>query len=250
MMEPAPDETRARLLQKLRQLAPKRVRVLAGDDDARDIAVPERRRKWSQVIEAIEAQPWVRVELLDRAGLVLGYVENDGPAGDLEDVGMPAALGTPRMAEVRAMVEIMLRAQREALAQRNAEVSTILAGTSRLIEMFVGAFPAMLQMMAMRGDAAADIARMQAQAQAQDAAKEFDPLDLVKLMSDPDAMRGLMPLLMGLRQLTAPAAPTTPPPTPPPTAAPPAPPAAPTTPPPKPAPSTPAPRSKAKARRR
>lgn len=102
------------LLASLRRHNPARVRAYAGDDDARDIAVPTKRKKWQQVIEAIEARSWSRVELLDKSGAVLGYVENTSMPGDVEDLE-PGKVSKTR-SDVEWIVNLVVRAQREAVA--------------------------------------------------------------------------------------------------------------------------------------
>ena len=116
------DALHAKLLSSLKRQNPARVRAYAGDDDARDIAVPTRRRRWSAVIEAIEARTWTRVELLDKSGAVLGYVDNIEPAREIEDLG-----GDTRASKLRSesewIVTLVVKAQREA----QAEVATLQA---------------------------------------------------------------------------------------------------------------------------
>ena len=92
------------IVKRLRELQPKTVRAYDAADEARDIAVPERRKKWAQVIEALNARPWVRAELLDKKGATLGYVDNDQEAGELDDVlrlGLVQADGLDVIAQTR-----------------------------------------------------------------------------------------------------------------------------------------------------
>lgn len=112
------------LLKRLRAQCPAKVKVIDAGDDERTIAVPTRRRKWQQVIEAIEARPWVRCELLDKAGSVLGYVENDGPATSLED--LPTSPEARGRADLQGYMRIMLDAQRQALTFRDKETADII----------------------------------------------------------------------------------------------------------------------------
>jgi len=140
-MKPDKTTTAGRLLATLRRHNPSKVRAFASDDDHRDIAVPTRRRKWEQVITAIEARAWIRVELLDRAGAVLGYVENDEPAGDIEDLA-PTGKALSDARELRLaerIVAMVTKAQREVMTFRDAEVQGLLRAQGDVVrEMAAG----------------------------------------------------------------------------------------------------------------
>lgn len=120
------------LLKRLRALCPAKVRVIDAGDEDRTVAVPTRRRKWQQVIEAIEARPWVRCELLDKSGAVLGYYENDGPAGALEELGASTPAGREAGA-VQQYLRIMIDAQRQALTFRDKETTELLRGVGEVL---------------------------------------------------------------------------------------------------------------------
>lgn len=113
-----------KLLATLKRHVPSKVRAYAGDDDHRDIAVPTRRKRWNQVIEAIEARSWTRVELMDKSGAVIAYVDNLGPATDIEDLATGAMSKT--RSESEWIVNLVVRAQREAMAFRDSEVQSLL----------------------------------------------------------------------------------------------------------------------------
>lgn len=112
-----------KLLATLKRHAPSKVRAYTSDDEFRDIAVPTRRKRWGQVIEAIDARAWTRVELLDRAGAVIAYVDNTGPASDVEDLAGPSS---KTRSEAEWIVNLVVRAQREAMAFRDSEVQSLL----------------------------------------------------------------------------------------------------------------------------
>jgi hypothetical protein len=116
-----------KLYDKLRKLNPSKVRAIAGDE-IREIAVPERRKKWSQVIEAVTAGAWHRCELLNKRGEVLGYVDNTAPASDLEDFA-----DNRKRSEVQWIVELVVRAQRDALAYRDSEVQALLQAQGQVV---------------------------------------------------------------------------------------------------------------------
>lgn len=113
-----------KLLATLKRHNPSKVRAYAGDDDWRDIAVPTRRKRWGRVIEAIDAKSWTRVELLDKSGAVLAYVDNTSPASELEDVGDGKVSRT--RSESEWILNLVIRAQREAMAFRDSEVQALL----------------------------------------------------------------------------------------------------------------------------
>lgn len=120
------------LLATLKRHNPAKIRAYAGDDDARDIAVPSHRKKWAHVIKAIQARSWSRVELLDRAGAALAYVENTEPAADLEDLESSSKSKT--RTDVEWIVSLVVRAQREAVAlarERDADAQRAMVDTLR-----------------------------------------------------------------------------------------------------------------------
>lgn len=131
-------KTLDKLLASLKRHNPHKVRAYLGDDDARDIAVPQRRKKWSQVIEAIEARAWSRVELLDKSGAVLGYVDNVEPARELEDIGATTGTGAQVQLAER-IVAMVMKGQREAMTFRDAEVTALLKAQGDVVrEMTAG----------------------------------------------------------------------------------------------------------------
>lgn len=113
-----------KLLATLKRFNPAKVRAYAGDDDFRDIAVPTRRKKWNQVIEAVEAKSWTRVELLDKSGAVIAYCDNTGPAGDLEE--LEPGRGSKVRNDAEWIVALVIRAQRETMAFRDSEMTSLL----------------------------------------------------------------------------------------------------------------------------
>lgn len=128
--------TADKLLSSLKRHNPSKVRAYAGDDDARDIAVPTRRKKWTQVIEAIEARSWSRVELLDKSGAVLGYVDNVEPARELQDLEGKA---TKSRSDMEWMSKVIISAQREVLTFRDSEHSALLRAQGEVMREIVGA---------------------------------------------------------------------------------------------------------------
>ena len=155
------DALHAKLLSSLKRQNPARVRAYAGDDDARDIAVPTRRRRWSAVIEAIEARTWTRVELLDKSGAVLGYVDNIEPAREIEDLG-----GDTRASKLRSesewIVTLVVKAQREAMAFRDAEVPSLLRAQGDVVREMSSAMRDLSAFHREQREAQAEVATLQA----------------------------------------------------------------------------------------
>lgn len=219
------DEVAARLLAALRSAHPVRVRVYDAQEQPREIAVPTRRKRWSQVVETVEAIPWVRVEMLDKAGGILGYVKNDGPADEVEELTAPAGAAA---SQARWMLELMIRAQTTALQYRDKEHTTLLASVREVLDVQSQAMREMIGLMRAQRDEAMELAQIRA------AAAQGDGMDeIVKLIeASPKLMQTLAPvlgLLFRPKQLAAapqapPPAPQTPPPAPrPPRTPPPAP---------------------------
>lgn len=169
------------LLRKLRQLAPHRVRVYDGDDH-RDVAVPTRRRRWAQVIETVEGRPWTRCELLDKSGSVLGYVDN-------VEIVEEDALDAPGGNGAKWIVDLVLRAQQQALHWRAKEHSDLLSGMRDLLEVNTHATRELVELFRVQRDVASDVATMRA------AAAGGDMGDIIKLVeASPQLMQALGPL--------------------------------------------------------
>lgn len=180
-----------RLLSNLRRVAPVKVRVFDAQDEARDVAVPTRRKKWSQVVQTIEARPWVRVEMLDKTGAVLGYVENDGPAEDLEDISGGGDSGGRGMIGHRAMLEMMIKAQTVALSYRDKEHTTLLQNVSLILQTNAGVMHEWLEIMRAQRDAAVEMAELKAAAEAGGEMEQ-----IVKMIeASPKLMQAVGPLL-------------------------------------------------------
>lgn len=133
------DETDKRLLATLKSHNPYRVRCYNGEDDTREVAVPTKRKRWAQVIAAIEGKPWSRVELLDKGGAVLAYVDNEGPARELEELG-PSFAGTGgQLILGERIASLALKSMREAMAFRDAETVALLRSMGDVVrEMSAG----------------------------------------------------------------------------------------------------------------
>lgn len=186
------DTVAEQLLVHLRRIAPHKVRVYDAADEHRDVAVPTRRRKWAQVIATIEARPWVRCELLDKSGAALGYVENDGPAGEVEEL---TGRETGRAGEQRWLLELMIKAQTTALNFRDKEHAALLQGVREMMTVQTDAMRETIALMREQRDIVAETAQLKA------AAEKGDDLDqIVKLIeASPKLMQTIGPLVMALR---------------------------------------------------
>lgn len=203
------DDVGDRLLAKLRSLAPVRVRAYDAEDNPRDIAVPTRRKRWSQVVATIESRPWVRIELLDKSGAVLGYVENDGPAEEIEDIGTGPA--GSQIVQCRWFLEMMIKSQTAALSFRDKEHTALLQGMVNLLQVSAEQTRELVVFMRMQRDAAVETMAARAAA----AAKNGDEWDLEQvaeiIKASPKLIQGLAPLFMGLKAAVSPQRPSSPP---------------------------------------
>ncbi len=145
-----------RLLSALKKLNPSKVIAIAGDE-RREIAVPERRKRWTQVVEAVLAGPWHRCELVNKRGEVLGYVDNTSPAGDVEDLP-----DNKKRSEVEWMVNTIVRAQRDALAYRDSEVQALLQAQGQVVRELSAGVRDIASLYREQAVAARDLGAMQA----------------------------------------------------------------------------------------
>lgn len=116
----------------LRHYQPVSVRAYDAHDDVRDIAIPHgARTKWKRAAKTIEARPWVRLDLLDKAGKTLAHVDNDGPAEDVEDLA-PAA--TSATARDERMLALYHRITRDVRAMESRELLDNLAACREMMK--------------------------------------------------------------------------------------------------------------------
>jgi hypothetical protein len=188
-------DTESKLLATLKRHAPHVVRVYHGDDH-RDVAVPTRRRKWSQVIEAIEGRAWTSCELRDKAGAVLGYVENDSAASGLEELGEDygGTAGELRLAE--RIVNIAMRAAREAVASRDRETTQLLAAQGSVVAEMQAGMRAIVEVYREQMVAKQEVA--EANTEAAVAAATASQGQLKELMEALPVLVQALPMLKGL----------------------------------------------------
>lgn len=170
----------------LRKHSPSRVRMYDGSESPpRDLVVPQRRRKrWDGILATLDAVHWVRLELCDAKGGILAVVDNDQPATELED--LPA--GT--VGQVERHLGIILKAQREALTFRDAEVKAVLQGQAAALQAVVGAVLQVSKLMQLQVEAASSLAAAAAagappaktQSSSDEMLERLMPMILAKLM--------------------------------------------------------------------
>lgn len=191
------DETTGKLLATLKRHNPFRVRVYNGEDDTREVAVPQRRRRWATVIEAIEAKPWTRVELLDKSGAVLGYADNEGPARDTEDLTPSfAGVGGQLMLGER-IAALCMKSVQTAFATRDAEMSALLQAQGAVVREMATAVTALGEVYQAQREAAEDAAESRAVAEVA-AAAAANGGQLKELLDALPQLVQLLPLVKGL----------------------------------------------------
>lgn len=196
------DTLSQKLLATLRRVSPSQVVAYAGDDDARQIAVPKRRRKWAQVISTIESLPWVRLEFLDGRGALLGTFDNTEPATDLEDLSgsrtqssAELGLGPHEVQLSRVLLDVMLKAQQTVLTFRDKETATLLEGLGTCMREQTAAMTALAGIYRDQVKAASDVAQLRAEATAR---QEAGDGSLKELIEAAPQIAQLLPLLKGL----------------------------------------------------
>lgn len=147
-------------LTKIKGVNPAIVRVYNGDDDYRDVTVQAVRNRWSRLANTLASLPWSKYELLDKKGGLVGIVENGAAAGDLEDIGQSPTGGLAL--QTRLNLELMLRAQREALTYRDKEVTAMLVGMKDVLTVMTQAMSATQAMYQSQVEAAHVIAQANA----------------------------------------------------------------------------------------
>jgi hypothetical protein len=100
------------------------------DDGARDIAIPNRRRRWEAVCETLDGLAWRKLECLDKAGALLGVIEGDGPApvADLDDDDV-----RKHAPKEQALLKLIIHAQDASAARMYETLGSLLAGYQNLV---------------------------------------------------------------------------------------------------------------------
>lgn len=196
-------DTDSKLLATLKRHAPARVLAYSGDDDAaREVAVPKTRKRWDRVMTALAGIPWSKVELLDTKGALLATFDNTAPAGDLEDLSTGRGEVTSRDVQLhRVLLDMMLRAQKEVLQYRDAEMTQLLQAQGTVTRELVAGFRELRTIYEAQVEAAANLAQIRAEAENGGSLKEL-------LDAAPQLLQAL-PLIRGLlKGTTSTSAPT------------------------------------------
>jgi len=121
----------AQVLSKLKAARPDRVRAYDRDGDARDIAVSKgSRKKWHGVQAVLADLSWVRLELLDPKGALVGVIDRPDDAGDLEDLQPDR-----EVAKTSGLLTLMLRAQEVALNAQHRGIAKALDTNTELLKL-------------------------------------------------------------------------------------------------------------------
>ena len=193
------DDTAKVLLATFRKLAPAKVRAYTSDDEFKLIAVPTRRKRWTQVLDTIDKIAWSRIELMDKSDALLGTIENSEQPGDLQDLGMDADVSKlgPQFQVALAVNTLMLKAQKEVLSYRDKETVTLLQAQGDVLrEMAAG----MREVSALYREQV-KVARENAETVAATAAAASDSTELKQLM---EALPVIMQVLPALQKMLNP----------------------------------------------
>jgi len=203
-------EPESKLVMALRRLGPHTVRVMNGDDEREVIAVPTRRRKWSAVVEAIEARAWTSCIARDKAGNTLGHIENDAAAAEVVDLSaqLPAGASGQLMLAER-IVHVAMQASERTLKHRDAEVTALLQAQNQVVVQMANAVQSLSDVWKEQREAAAHASQsrmeaMQAEAEAAAAAAGGDWQQLIQALP---TLLQLLPALKGLAAGQAPSVP-------------------------------------------
>lgn len=96
------------------------VRVFQNDDAIRDLPVLRKKKRWDAVRLVLDKLAWTSIEMLDKGKGTLARIDNEGPAEHVEDITGAQATREDRL------LNLLLRAQREALTFRDAETTAAL----------------------------------------------------------------------------------------------------------------------------
>lgn len=178
---------RDEILRALKRAQPTRVRATDAAGEVRVIAVPTRRTRWPWVLDTIDAAPWCKLELLNAKGELLAVVEAPDEAPSTSAAGGAAAA----QPNDERLLALLLRGQEAALKWRDQETATLLKAVGDVVRAQTDALRSLQAVYQAQVDAAADVASMRAQVEAQG---DGDVGELLK------ALPQLLPLLGALKR--------------------------------------------------
>jgi hypothetical protein len=194
------DATSAKLLATLRAHNPAKVLAYDGSsDEGRPIAVPTRRRRWAQVIANIEAKPWSRVELVDKSGSVLAYVDNEGSPREVEELAPSFDGVRGQLLLGERIAQLCMSSVSRAVSQRDEETRNLLQAQRDVVKEMSDAVKSLGDVYRAQLDAATDAADTRAEAAATAAASSGEG-GLKELM---DALPQLLQALPIIKALLA-----------------------------------------------
>jgi hypothetical protein len=104
-----------------------------ADDRTETVAIPGKRKKWSHVQNTLDSLRWWKLEALNAQGAILGVIENDEPAEDLEELTDYQGATS----EQAKLLSLMLRAQDVALRRHEGIVEKMLKVNVQLSEVLM-----------------------------------------------------------------------------------------------------------------
>jgi len=100
-----------RIKLSLKNAQPAAVVTVMADGETRELAPGTKRARWTPILSALSELPWVRVELRDGKGRIIGApIHNDGAAAELEPLS-PAT--SARVGETVQLVSVVTRATKD-----------------------------------------------------------------------------------------------------------------------------------------
>ncbi len=187
------DITDTKMLATLKRHSPFKVRVYNGEDDTRDVAVPTKRRRWAQVIAAIDAKPWSRIELMDKSGAALAYLDNEGPARDMEELGPTFAGVGGQLLLGERIAALAVKTAVDALKLRDSETTTLLRAQGEVVRELTNGVKALAEVYREQTMAVEDAAEQRIAA-----AAEASGGDLKQLMEAMPVLLQALPVLKAL----------------------------------------------------
>jgi hypothetical protein len=128
------------IYERLKEHKPARLLVFDAEGTEIKVNVPDIRQKHARVMEALKEIAWTRIDLLDKqGGLLYRHHRNgddrDHPAGEIEELSPSRSV-----AELSALVSIMLRAQEMVLIRHQAATQGALDTQNRVQEAMLRRF--------------------------------------------------------------------------------------------------------------
>jgi hypothetical protein len=121
------------LNRKMTALKPAKLRALLADESTQELKQHgDHRKGWMHALDALRKLDWVRVDLLDTKGALLGSVDNEERAAAVVDEVAPAradrccpTCGHSAM-DARAIAKLIIESQERALRWQDTSVKTAL----------------------------------------------------------------------------------------------------------------------------